>query len=308
MVEIPGARHGACTRSQAIAALGDRGVREAIRSGALVPLWPRVLVDGGRLLRLHTRAAAAVLLAGPGAVLCGRTAASLHGCSAARTATVHVQLPYDRRTRPQDGLRIHQGPIAEQDVVEIDGLPVLMLDLVVSELLCRDDRREALACADQAVAMRPQPEWAAFRASVQDRLLSRVDRRGTKRAAALLQIVDGRAESPPESWLRLLVVEAGFPLPDVQHRVLDLDGEPLYRLDLAWPELRIALEYDGYEAHVGRAARDAARDEDLARRGWVTVRASATDLRNPVRLLDELSGAFRSRRGPVSGRRLPAAS
>jgi hypothetical protein len=221
---------------------------------------------------------------------------------------VHVLLPYDRRTRMQHGLRVHQGRFDADDVVEVDGLPVLDLDLVVSELLCSKDRREALACADQAIAMRPEQQGMAFKASIERRLLNRVDRRGTRRAALLLQLVDGRSESPPESWLRLLVIEAGFPLPDVQHRVLDIDGKLIYRLDLAWPELRIALEYDGYEAHAGRALRDAARDEDLARRGWLTVRASAEDLRNPRRLIEELSSAFRSRRAPVTGRRLPTAS
>jgi len=306
MTDIPGGRHGACTRSQAVAALGEYGVRSAVAAGVLVPLWPRVLVDSGRLLELRTRAAAALLVAGPDAVLCGRTAAWLLGCTAARTSTVHVLLPYDRRCRRQDGLRIHQGRCTEEDVVEIDGLPVLALDLVISELLCRDERREALACADQAVARHPEQQWARFTASVERRLACRVDRRGTKRAAALLSIVDGRAESPPESWLRLLVVEAGFPLPDVQHPVLDIDGELRYRLDLAWPQLRIALEYDGYEAHAGRAERDAARDDDLARRGWLTIRATADDLRNPVRLLDTLTGAFRSRRAPVAGRLLSA--
>jgi very-short-patch-repair endonuclease len=55
-------------------------------------------------------------------------------------------------------------------------------------------------------------------------------------------------------------------------------------LDFAWPRLRIALEYDGYEAHENRRAEDAVRDADLKRRGWKVIRADASDLRDPTRL------------------------
>jgi hypothetical protein len=307
MVTIDGALHGACTRSQALEALGQHGLRTALRTGTLVPVWPRVLVDGKRSLALHTRAAAALLTAGRGAVLCGQTAARLHGCSAARTATIHVRLPYDRWARGHRGIRIHNGVVEPDDVVDVDGLPVLALDHVVSDLLCDDETRVAIACADQAMALWPEGARPAFAAAVERRIEQRRDRRGTKRAVALLELVDGRAESPPESWLRLMVIEAGFAVPEVQYRILDLDGNVVCRPDLAWPELRIALEYDGYESHFYRADRDAARDADLARRGWIVVRANVEDIRNPRRLLDELAKAFGERKALVRTERLQAA-
>ncbi len=81
-----------------------------------------------------------------------------------------------------------------------------------------------------------------------------------------------------------------------------------YVLDLCWPELRIALEYDGYEAHEYRLDRDAERDLDLQRRGWTTIRATAEDLREPNALLARLDDAFRVRgaayfRAPLSEQR-----
>jgi hypothetical protein len=287
--------------------MGTYALQVALANGTLAAPWPHVLVDGPRQLQLRTRAAAALLTVGSDAVLCGRTAAWLHGCTAARTSTIHLMRRYERRTRIRSGLLVHRGWYSDDEVTEIDGLPVHVNDRAIADMLCSDDRREALACADQAVAMRPEPLRAAFMAAIGERLRRRRDRRGTRRAAELLRLVDGRAESPPESSLRLLVVEAGFPMPAVQHCVLDLDGNVVYRLDLAWPELRIALEYDGYEAHVDRRSRDAARDADLARRGWYTIRATADDLRTPRRLLNELTEAFRERRFPLAGRRLAAA-
>jgi hypothetical protein len=294
-------------RSDAVAALGSWRVKAALASGTLVALWPRVLVDGPRQLELLTRAAAALLTVGPDAVLCGLTAARLHGCKAANTSPIHVLMRYERRMQARAELRIHRGWFSDDDVTEIEGLSVLALDKTIADLLCSRDRREALACADQAVALHPESQRAMFIAAVGLRLDQRRDRRGTRQALDLLRLIDGRAESPPESWLRLLVVEAGFPPPAVQYSIVDRDGALVYRLDLAWPEFRIALEYDGYEAHIGRQVQDAARDADLARRGWLTVRATVDDLRNSRRLLDELARVFRERHVPLTGLRLPVA-
>lgn len=301
MVEFPGALHGACLRSDAVAAFGRWRVKAALASGTLVALWPHVLVDGSRQLELLTRASAALLTVDPDAVLCGPTAARLHGCTAASTSPIHVLMRYERRRQARAELRVHRGWFSSEDVTELEGLPVLTLDRTIADLLCSDDRREALACADQAVAMYPEPRRPMFIAAVGLQLDQRRDRRGTRLAADLLRLADGRVESPPESWLRLLVVEAGFPPPTVQYPIVDRDGALVYRLDLAWPEIRIALEYDGYEAHLGRQVQDAARDADLARRGWLTVRATVDDLRNPRRLLDALIKAFRERHVPFVG-------
>jgi len=94
----------------------------------------------------------------------------------------------------------------------------------------------------------------------------------------------------------VILAEAGIPAPVLQHSVRDLTGRERYRLDFAWPELKVALEYDGYEAHEGRAEHDRAREEDLRRRGWLVVRADSADLGSPTRLLRELRTAFRQRR------------
>ncbi len=93
----------------------------------------------------------------------------------------------------------------------------------------------------------------------------------------------------------LLFDDAGLPRPTPQYVVYDLSGREIYRLDFAWPELRIAVEYDGYEAHENRAEKDRLRDHDLRRRGWIVIRATSTDLSEPSRLLDKIAAAFRAR-------------
>jgi hypothetical protein len=254
-----------------------------------------VLVPRELLLDPDTRAAAALLAAGPTAALTGLTAAWLQGCPAAATPVVHVAVPYSSSLRTQEGLVVHQGRRLLNEVIEERGLRTAELEVAITELLCTDLAKRALAVADQAAALIPERERSAFRERIADRLATRADRRGTARAGALLCLITGRADSPPESWLKLLVVEAGFPPPTEQFEVVDALVRVRYVLDLCWQDLRIALEYDGYEAHEYRLDRDAERDLDLERRGWITIRATAADLREPTALLARLDDAFRAR-------------
>ena len=69
----------------------------------------------------------------------------------------------------------------------------------------------------------------------------------------------------------------------------------LVRLDLAWPRLRICVEYDGWEAHAGREAEDAARTAELRRHGWIVIRVAVGDQRSIGELLSALRAAFGKR-------------
>ena len=84
-----------------------------------------------------------------------------------------------------------------------DGLRTLALDVALAEVLCRGTPRSGIACADQALAMLPEEARPEFRAWTEDRIRSREDPRGTRRGMALLDLANGLAESPPESWLLL---------------------------------------------------------------------------------------------------------
>jgi hypothetical protein len=283
-------------RRDLVAKYGEHAVRVALRDGLLEQPWRGVMIERPRASRWEVRAAAALLAVGERAVLSGPTAAVLHGLSAAADpGRIHVTVPYRCRADSRPGLAVHHDRFAASDVVTRMGMPVFALDFVVAELLCTAARRTALACADQALAALPATLRTKFIHAVGHRLEVRDDRRGTVRGEVLLALASGLAESPPESWLRLLVVDSGFPMPVPQFEVCDLDGRPVYRLDLAWPELRVALEYDGYEAHEGRAEADAERDHRLAGRGWIVIRVRAADLASPGRMLDELRRAFAAR-------------
>lgn len=295
MTMLPESLGGPRTRAELVAEIGNRRVRGLLADGRLRRLWPGVLAPREQLLDPLTRAAGALLFLGPAAALTGPTAAWLHGCPAAVGPVVHVAVPYSRSVRSRQGLAVHQGRLLLDELVDVGGLAVVPLEVAVTEVLCTGPARDALAIADQAAALFAPPDRPEFCAGITYRLAARADRRGTVRAADLLELVTGKAQSPPESWLRLLVVKAGFPPPAAQFELVDVWGRVTHVLDLCWPELRIALEYDGYETHDGREAEDAQRDEDLACRGWTTIRVRAADFRDPARLLHELDEAFRGR-------------
>ena len=279
-------RHGAYTYGLARERLGDVRLRTAIETGELVGFGRGVLLDARRVLDLRTRSAGALLLTGGTGVLVGPTAAALHGCSAIGGFPIHVRVPYDQRVRSRTGLVVHQGPTRQHDTIMMDGLRLLAVDHAIAEALCAAPRRTALACADEVLhAMRPD-DRAGFVVAVAERLATRTDRRGTKRAGMLLALATGLPESPTQSAFLLVLTDAGFPRPVCQHEV----GR--HRVDFAWPELRVALEYDGYQTEEIDHVMATARNNDLRRQGWQVVRADAQDLADPTALCGRLRTAF----------------
>ena len=97
---------------------------------------------------------------------------------------------------------------------------------------------------------------------------------------AAIGLVDPRSESPPESWVRVACALAGLPAPVPQFQVLE-DGVWLGRVDLAWPEHKLIVEYEGaYHFDGLQIPKDDARFERLVAAGWRVIRLAAHDLRD----------------------------
>jgi hypothetical protein len=135
-------------------------------------------------------------------------------------------------------------------------------------------------------------------------------RRGVIQLRRLVPLSDPRAESPRESATRLLIHEAGLPPPELQWWV-EVDGLPTYRLDLAYPGLRIAVEYDGREFHDRtdeQRARDRERRRWLRAHGWTVIVVDGDNLfaADATGWLRELRGALRSRTKRLRWASIPA--
>ena len=90
-------------------------------------------------------------------------------------------------------------------------------------------------------------------------------RRGVVQLRQLIPLADPRAESMRESWTRLEILDAGLPCPELQHWI-EIDGVPVFRLDLAYPLHRVAVEYDGADFHNRTPEQ---RTHDRERRAWL---------------------------------------
>lgn len=102
---------------------------------------------------------------------------------------------------------------------------------------------------------------------------------GCARVRAALTAVRAAVESPKETETRLLLVAAGLPEPAVQHEIRE-NGLVVARSDLAYPALRIAVEYegDGHRTDRDQWRRDIQRQRDLEDLGWIVIRATQLDL------------------------------
>ena len=105
-------------------------------------------------------------------------------------------------------------------------------------------------------------------------------------------LADGLAESPQETRLRLLLVRGGLPTPVAQFVVRD-GGRFVARVDLAWPDRRLAVEYDGvWHGERGQFARDRDRLNRLLAAGWRVVFVTARDLHRPQELVARVAAAL----------------
>ena len=102
--------------------------------------------------------------------------------------------------------------------------------------------------------------------------------RGLRRLRAALPLIDGGAASPKETWLRLLLIDAGLPRPTTQVPVLD-GYWPVAFLDLGWEQFKVAVEYDGDHHRSDRRqyVKDQRRLRKLEQLGWIVIRVIAED-------------------------------
>ena len=116
---------------------------------------------------------------------------------------------------------------------------------------------------------------------------------GTARARKVCGLADGLAGSPQETRLRLLLHASRLPRPVAQHTVLDAAGRFVARVDFAWPDRRVAVEYEGrWHGRPQQVASDRARLNRLTAAGWRVVFVTAEDLRDPDRVVARVAAAL----------------
>jgi hypothetical protein len=91
-------------------------------------------------------------------------------------------------------------------------------------------------------------------------------------------LVDAGAESPRETWLRLLLIRAGFPRPQTQIPVYNEYRILVAVLDMGWEDVKVAADYEGdHHRTRSRFNKDIRRHEEVTELGWIDVRVTSQD-------------------------------
>ncbi|SCF32983.1 hypothetical protein GA0074696_4498 [Micromonospora purpureochromogenes] len=260
--------------------------REAVHGGLLTrgdlrsSAWRRVFhnVYADARLDLSHRGrcrAAASWLFPPGCAIAGRSAVALYGGVSPRADDpVEVLVQPASRFGPLSGLLIHVAPWREGEVRLVDGCAVTTPVRTCWDLASWLDLVNAIALIDSLrhVGAVDLPELEHY-------LATRRGERGWRRFAQAVSLSDAGAESPPESQLRVRLVEAGLPRPVTQH-VIERAGRFVARVDLAWPELKVAIEYDGLWHHdPDQFHRDRRRLNRMLGDDWIVLHVTSKRMR-----------------------------
>ncbi|MFY1704685.1 MULTISPECIES: hypothetical protein [Micromonospora] len=249
--------------------------------------WTQVRHDvyaDARLDRDHALACQAVVLRlPPGVMIAGPSASFLHGVdhAASYTDEVHVLVPRSVRVGTQRGIRVHSSPLdppsPDPSRSGVPGSRPQHATLLRSgpteaawETAVWLEPVRAVGIVDTLLA-RHLTDADALRAIVS----ANEGRPGNRRASWVFDLADPAARSPSESHLRIRLVLAGLPRPVARHPVRLPTGRLLHP-DLAWPEFRVAVEYDGqWPADADRSHPDRDRLQQLAAAGWLVLPAPA---------------------------------
>ncbi|BBY82884.1 hypothetical protein H7I53_22710 [Mycolicibacterium pulveris] len=200
------------------------------------PLYRDIYVPRGHEVSLRERIIG-VSLASPNAVIAGVAASVLHG---AKWVDDDIPIEVVSAARRQRGLILRNETLDEDEVTTVAGIRVTTPARTALDLGRHLPRNSAIARLDALMNARPF--------AVEDvALLAKRHRgvRGLRRLPAALPLVDGGAESPRETWLRLLFIDAGLPRPTTQLVICDEMGRYVRRIDMCWEDFKVGAEYDG---------------------------------------------------------------
>jgi hypothetical protein len=264
MAAVADGQHGIVSRSQLLVlGLTDEDIARRIRAARLHRLHRGVYAVGHRVLTIEGRWMAAVLAAGPGAVLSHATAAAVWEMRPVGSGAIHVTIPSTNGRAQRPGLRIHRSrTLTARETTVHRGIPVT------------DPHR---TLTDLARTLRGRPlEQAVNRA---ERLIDfeRLARSAPRSLQAVLaSYSDPVTRSELEEMFIRLCDDHGIPRPEVNARVEGLE------VDFVWRDRRLIVEVDGYAHHrsPGAFERDRERDVVLEIKGWRVMRFTHDQVRH----------------------------
>src|SRR4051794_27421961 len=255
------------------AGLSDAAIRHRVDCGRWISVRSGVYAATGSAASWERDVLAALLDAGEPAWASHPTSARLWTLLGLWDDEIEISVPLERRPRVI-GVRVHRtGTLLEPDLRVIRGIPALSPARTIADLSSRFDVDELGTIVDDAL----RRGLLSLRGL--DRVVRHLHRKAPGRspkklAAVLVQRVPGYHPGGSELERRIAecLAGAGRPAPIAQHKVV-VDGRAYY-LDFAYPEVRLALEVDGFDFHRSRVVFDSdrRRQNDLVAAGWTVLR------------------------------------
>lgn len=263
--------------------------KSALRGPAWRQLFRGVWISANARISREAWLAAARLVLPVDAILCGPSAVDAHGVDVRPEGDVVVHAGFaDAVPRRRGGMRLRQLTLSSDEVITVGGW------LVTSPLRTAFDCARWLPLVDAVVVVD-----ALIQAQLVDigSLSAFVKEhpgvRWVRRVADVIAYADGRSESPMESRLRLLLVQAGLVDVESQFVVRDAAGRFVARLDLAFVGARVAVEYDG-AWHWQQRRQDDRRRDAVRALGWTVLVVSSEDYyQQPKRIVRQVAEALR---------------
>jgi hypothetical protein len=255
-----------------------------------IRLFRGVYIDRDAEITAAVRAEAGWLWTGRRGVVAGFSAAALHGSKWVDDRR-SVELIHDNHHRAA-GTQLHRDIVEADEIEVIGGVAVTSPTRTALDLGCWYPTMTAVAGMDALAAV------TEIKAADVELLARRyAGRRGITRARRAADLFDAGAQSPKESWLRVVLVEAGLPRPQTQIPVRDEFGQAIAYLDMGWEDVKVAVEYDGDHHRSDRSqfGWDIRRLERLQHKGWIVIRVVAGD--RPGEIIRRVRAA-RARRAP----------
>jgi hypothetical protein len=285
------AKGGVATARDLLTILSPKALEYAVRAGNLVRvrrgIYALIPPD------VPARLAALDLVSGVRVVACMQTAAEMYGFGTEADDRLHILDP-GIRMRPSPELMVHQRIGAP--LRKVRGRLVTAPAWTAVEIARTLRRPRALAVLDAALHV-----GSCTRAELAVAVAEQKGRRGIVHVRELVQIADGRAESPMESEARLVFIDGGLPLPELQFEIRDLHGK-LWRVDFAWPYAKVVAEYDSVEWHANPDGwkHDRLKAARLQECGYLSVPMTVDDVRKrPYELVNRIFGYLN--RAPLAG-------
>ncbi|APE16210.1 endonuclease domain-containing protein [Mycolicibacterium pallens] len=202
-----------------------------------------------------------------------------------------------RNGKPAKGILIHRDELDSDEICDVGGVAVTTAARTAFDLGRRGDLSKAAILLD-ALGNATDLSDADVR-TVVDRHRGA---RGIVQLRQALDLMDPGAESPQESRTRLLLVRSGLPVPTTQIKVVDEFGHLIARLDMGWPQWRVAVEFDGAQHWLDpvQRTRDINRFAELEECGWRIIRVNSQLLRTaPGLVVERVVTALRAAGCPI---------